>query len=106
MNINEQIQANGQTLIAWHSVGRVAVVIVLAAIFILAVWIPTSAGVTQNESSSQNFNFDSASQAGSREQTDRAKDGEQLAKNYGEWLTTAHHKAGVTAEVKPLPSQF
>ncbi|MDB5964726.1 MAG: hypothetical protein JWQ72_1226 [Polaromonas sp.] len=106
MQVNENIDANGSTVPAWRTTGRVAMVIALAAIAVLAVWSPISAGVAQGEPITSGSELRALSLAGDSEHNARAKEADQLARDYGEWLGVAHRKAGATAEQQPLPAQF
>ena len=106
MQVIQNIHANGQTVPAWLSVGRVATVTALAAIIFLAVWSPISAEVTQGEGNSPGIEFGGASLAVGNEHDDRAKKADRLARDHDEWLRTAHRKAAFTAEEQPLPAQF
>lgn len=106
MKVKENINANGQTVPAWRTVGRAAVVTALAAIIYLVVWSPTSAEVTQGERNSPEIELGGASLAGGSEHDGRAKEADRRARDHGEWLRAAHSKVAVTAEEQPLPSQF
>lgn len=106
MKTTENIDVNGQTAPALRTAGRVAVVTALAAIIFLAVWPTTSAEVAQSGSSSPKIGFGSSSLAGDIEQNDRAKEGDRLARDYSDWLSAAHRRAGVIAQAQPLPAQF
>ena len=106
MQVIQNIHANGQTVPAWFSVGRVASVTALAAVIFLALWSPISAEVTQGEGNSPGIEFGGASLAVGNEHDDRAKKADRLAIDHDEWLRTAHRKAAATAEEQPLPAQF
>ena len=106
MQVIQNIHANGQTVPAWLSVGRVATVTALAAIIFLALWSPISAEVTQGAGNSPGIAFGGASLAIGNEHDDRAKKADRLARDHDEWLRTAHRKAAVTAEEQPLQAQF
>ena len=106
MQAIENIHANGQTVPAWLTVGRVATVTALAAIILLAVWSPISAEVTQGEGNSPGIEFGGASLAVGNEHDERAKKADRLARDHGEWLHTAHRRVGAAAEEQPLPAQF
>lgn len=106
MKTTENIYSNRQTAPALRAAGRVAMVAALAAVIFLAVWPTTSAEVAQSGNSPPKIGFGNSSPAGGSEQNDRTKEGDQLARDYGDWLSTAHHRAGVNAEAQPLPAQF
>lgn len=106
MQVIQGIHTTGKTVAAWRTAVPAAAVTTLAAIIFLAVWSPISAEVKQGERNSPRIEFGGASLAGGSEYDDRAKEANSLARNYGEWLSAAHRKAGVTAEDQPLPSQF
>lgn len=95
MKATENIDTIGQTVPALRTAGRVAMVAVLAAIIFLAVWPPTSAEVTQI-----NSNLPAS------KQNDPVQKSDQLVRDYSEWLSAAHRKAGVSAQEQPLPAQF
>ena len=106
MQVIQNIHANGQTVPAWLTVGRVATVTALAAIIFLAVWSPISAEVTQAEGNSPGIEFGGASLVGGREHDERAKEADRLARDHGEWLSAVHRRVGTFAEEQPLPAQF
>ena len=106
MQVEENTHANGQTVPAWRTVGRLAMVAALAAIIFLAVWSPISAEITQGEGNSPGIEFGGASLVGGREHDERAKEADRLARDHGEWLSAVHRRVGATAEVQPLPAQF
>lgn len=106
MEAKENIQANGRTVPAWRTIGRAAVATALASTTFLAVWSPTSAGVTQAERSSSEIVLGSAFLAGGSDHNDRAREADRLARDQGEWLRAAHGKVAITAEEQPLPPQF
>lgn len=106
MKATTDIDAIGQTVPVLRAAGRVAIGTALAAIIFLAVWPPTSAGTTQSNSTLPDTRFGGSSLTGGSEQNDRANECNEIAREYTEWLSAAHLKAGVTAEEQPLPAQF
>ena len=106
MNAKENIHLNGQKVLARRTAIRVATVTVVSMITFLAVWPTTSAEVTQSGSNLPTIGFGGASLAGGSEKDDRAEKGDRLARDYSEWLSASHRRAGVTAEMQPLPAQF
>lgn len=106
MEAQAHTQANGKTASAWRHVGRAAVGTALAATVFLAVWSPTSAGVTQAERSSSEIVLGATSLAGGNDHNDRMGEADRLALDYSEWLRSAHGRAAITADGQPLPAQF
>ena len=106
MKVQENICANGQTIRDWRTGVRAAVMTALAAVCFLAMWPSISAGVAPGGRNPSGIQLGDVFVAGSSEHDDRAKEGERIAKNYGDWLSAAHRNAAVTAAEQPLPAQF
>lgn len=106
MEAKANTQTNGKTVSAWRNIGRAAVGTALAAAVFLAVWSPTSAGVTQAERSASEIVLGATPLAGGGEYDNRAIEANRAAADYGQWLRAAHGRAGVAAQAQPLPPQF